>query len=196
MTFSEEENDEVAEKVDEFKGIACSNPKNTMVEDRPLEIEDAKEDEEEVEWDDKVKRTLSGEDDDEPESRYSWTPPGRKTRVDDIVKNAKKQMLETRENILKLRAEENKERTSGDEKSKAEAVEYVKEKIEEATIEEATVQKKDPNLLSRGTLGDVRGGRAFPEALGDVFKDSVVDVEEIKRVHNEQRRVLDDFKSD
>lgn len=86
-----------------------------------------------------------------------------KNEIDEELTDDAKKYLQTRESILKEKAEENASDTSKNKDEQLAAVEYVKEQMADSDDEEKET------LLSRGNLKDVLEGKAFPEALEKVF---------------------------
>lgn len=81
--------------------------------------------------------------------------------------------IQSRESILQRQADVNAEHKSKDVGAEEEAIEYVKDQVEEAMLTgESKKDSQDEKLVSRGNLKDVKDGKAFPEALDKVFEDN------------------------
>lgn len=77
----------------------------------------------------------------------------------------------TRESILEKRSKEHKEHMATNEDAEKLAKDYVKDQVEKALIAEKP-NDKTSGQVSRGKLGEVRAGRAFPEVLDNLFEGS------------------------
>jgi hypothetical protein len=105
---------------------------------------------------------------------------------------------DTRQSILEKKAEENKEHKSGLTGAERDAINYAKKELSEVNAkDDDNDDGASENIVSRGKLSDVASGRAFPEALDNMFpEDPNKNLENAKEAQKVMAELRSDFKNE